>query len=225
MFQLSDYLKLIPSRNASKPNFMQVVANTVQPYVDAQALLAGMEVVYDVDTAIGVQLDAVGKRVGISRIVQIPLPLAYFSWDTATVGWDQGVWKGEFDPTSGTASLDDYHYRILIRAKIASNQWNGTTDTAVAALEPIFVDTGSLIYIQDNFDMSMDVGVVGPLPTQTAWAMLTNGLLDLKPATVQIRSYTVVSVPDTALFGFDVENEYISGWDTGSWGVSELPTS
>jgi hypothetical protein len=36
---------------------------------------------------------------------------------------------------------------------------------------------------------------------------------------VRVDNY-IVSVDSTALFGFDAENEFISGWDVGSWGVT-----
>jgi hypothetical protein len=216
------YQALVGSWYSNLPKFMQVVANYAQPYVDAQTLLTAMEVVFDLETAVGAQLDAVGVRVGISRFVNIPLPDAYFSWGVTGLGWNQGVWKGEFDPSTGTAALDDYHYRIVLIAKVAANQWNGTVASAITTLSPLFADTGSLVIVEDNMDMSMTVAVAGNTPTPTMWALLISGLLDLKPGAVQIRNYLVASVPGP-LFGWGVENQYISGWGVGAWGATELP--
>ncbi|MGC7970039.1 DUF2612 domain-containing protein, partial [Salmonella enterica] len=68
---------------------------------------------FDLDQAIGVQLDAVGEWVGISRNITVPLAGVYFSFDIAGLGFDQGVWKGPFDPDTGLTTLDDDTYRLL----------------------------------------------------------------------------------------------------------------
>ena len=49
-------------------------------------------------------------------------------------------------------------------------------------------------------------------------AILAGGYIPLKPVTVQA-IYLVTSVDASPLFGFDAESQYISGFDTGSWGV------
>jgi hypothetical protein len=42
----------------------------------------------------------------------------------------------------------------------------------------------------------------------------------LKPEAVHINGYYVTSNPGGPLFGFDVENNLISGFDVGAWGVA-----
>jgi hypothetical protein len=65
--------------------------------------------------------------------------------------------------------------------------------------------------------MSMNIGVAGPPLDAVTYALLTNGYLNIKSAGVRINGYFVPSVPDTPMFGFDVENSLISGFDVGSW--------
>ncbi len=79
--------------------------------------------------------------------------------------------------------------------------------------------------MQDNMDMSMNVGISGIIPTPTTWALISGGVLDLKPGAVRVKQYSVISVPNTPLFGFDVDNQFIGGWDQGSWGVSSVPNT
>lgn len=211
------YVSLITSEHADKDKFIAAVRASVAPFADSQAQLANFLPSFDLDSAVGAQLDVIGLWVGASRNVATPLTGVYFEFDNPLLGWDEGFWKGRFDPDEGLTSLDDDHYRALIRAKIAANHWDGTLPSADAILAQLL--EGSTVYIQDNQDMTMTVGVVGAPLDVVLRALLTGGYLTLKPEAVRIDAYLVPSVPATPLFGFDVENSLISGFDTGSWGV------
>ena len=78
--------------------------------------------------------------------------------------------------------------------------------------------TGTLLFVLDNGDMTMTVGIAGELPSLVFLAILGLGLLPIKPAAVRI-NYEITSVDGAPVFGFDVQNEYIAGFDTGAWGV------
>lgn len=186
-------------------------------FVSAQESYGQMVAAYDLDLAIGVQLDAVGKWVGISRNVRTPLEGVYFSFDMDGLGFDQGVWQGPFDPDSGVTSLDDETYRLLIRAKIGANHWGGNLEGSAAILNLIFGGTGTYVFIQDNGDMSIDIGVSGERPTAIFLALLTGGYIPIKPEGVRV-NYYIVPDEDGPLFGFDVGNQYIAGFDVGVWG-------
>jgi hypothetical protein len=68
----------------------------------------------------------------------------------------------------------------------------------------------------------MDVVLVGPQPDAVTLALFTGGYLNLRPAGVGINNYYLPTVPDIPVFGFDVENSSISGFDVGAW-VAPLP--
>jgi len=211
------YLDLIPNWNRNKPKFSANIRALIGPLAGLQAFLAGMPLYFDIDDAIGVQLDVVGEWVGRSRYVALPLENVWFSFDTEALGFDQGNWKGPYDLDAGMSRLDDDHYRILLKAKIAANQWDGTLPGAKAVLEPVF-GGASIVFIQDNMDMSMIIGVAGKIPSAVSLALLAGGYIPLKPEGVRV-NYLVVSVDQTPLFGFDVQNDFIAGFDTGSWGI------
>lgn len=211
---MSIYTALITSQHADKSRFMATVALTTDPFVANQAVLQSLPGAFDLDTAIGVQMDAVGLWAGISRQIKTPLTGVYFAWDTAGVGWDQGYWKRQFDPDQGVTSLLDEPYRLLLRATIALNRWNGQIDTAAAAIAPLF--PANAIYIQDNQNKTMTVAVGGPVLDVVSAALLTGGYLALKPATVRI-NYVFTSAPPAAVFGFDADNAFLGGWDHGAW--------
>lgn len=217
MVDVSQYQTLITSEHSARPKFMALVTGVAQCFVDLQNLMASMPGLFDLDTAVGQQLDVVGEWVGIGRQLSVPLTGIYFSLDTAGLGFDQGTWLGPFDPTTGLVNLPDDAYRTLIRAKIAANTWDGTTEGAAAAYQKLFPGGSPEIVIFDHVDMSMSLAIIGPLPDAVTLALFTNGLLNLRPAGVEINGYFVPSVTSTPFFGFDCENTVISGFDVGCW--------
>lgn len=213
---VSTYTGLITSEHASKPNFSAAVAALCQPSVDQQTVMLAMPAGYDLDTAVGSQLDAVGLWIGISRDLQIPLTGVYFSFDTTGLGFDEGTWLGPFDSTTQLDVLPDDSYRTLLHAKIANNQWDGTIPSAYAFLNPV-LGADNLV-IQDNGDMTMLMGVIGNVALDAVTtALLENGYLDVKPIGVRISHYISPSIPGDPFFGFDLANSTIAGFDTGAF--------
>lgn len=213
---INGYLDLITSEHRDKPNFTAMVAKDVEPGVTVQDLLLAMQsTVFDLDLAIGVQLDVIGQWVGVSRNVSIQVTGIYFSWDAdASIGWDFGSWQDALEPTTITTLPDDT-YRVLIKAKIAANHWDGTTTGMYEIWDAIF--TAYTILVQDNQNMSYDLIIVGGIVDSLTLALLTGGYIPLKPEGVRISSY-IVPVDDGPIFAWDLETEFLAGWDDGSWG-------
>jgi hypothetical protein len=213
---VEEYLALITSEHADRPKFRATVEASVSPLAKVQDMLRSLPAAFDVDTAVGVQLDAVGMWIGQSRRINQQISGVYMEWDgAATVGWENGSWKGEFDPSAGIIDLPDDSYRLLLKANIAANNWDGTIPGAYAVWENIF--KGSYLIIEDLQDMTMAVGVSGiPLSTLDR-ELLTNGYLVLKPAGVRIRDYAVVPT-EGVLFSWDMPtSSAFGGWETGNW--------
>lgn len=220
---IDDYLNLITSEHRDKPVFEATVSAGVSPFAKIQSVLLGMPANFDIDTAVGVQLDALGAWIGRARRIDTPLAGVYFAWDdTATVGWESGVWQGVFDPSSGLVDLPDDSYRMLLKAKIAANAWDGTIPGAYAVWATVFAD--SEIIIQDNQDMSMVVGIAGQRLSAVDEALLVNGYLPLKPEGVRINYYAVPPSPGP-LFAWDSsESAALAGWESGQWAIELIPS-
>ena len=216
MANTDDYIGRLSAYHRATPRFKATVAALCDAAAGVRELYGSMPAAFDLDLAIGAQLDAVGRWVGLDRKVRTPISNVYFSHDIAGLGFDQGVWQGPFDPDSGLTELDDDTYRLLLRAKIGANHWDGTLETSAAILDRIF-GGGTHVFIQDNGDMSVDIGVAGAPPSALFLALLTGGYIPLKPEGVRI-SYYVIPSEEGPLFGFDVQNHYISGFDGGLWG-------
>jgi len=173
MNDINTYLELIPAANQEQPNFMATVNGLCSVSVQIQNVLASLIPLFDVDVAVGAQLDVIGELVGFPRSLQIAVSGIYFSWDdTSADGWDFGIWQ---DPTSpGTLTvLPDDVYRNFIKAKIAANHWDGTTDGAYAVWDSSF--TGVTILIQDGLDMSYKIAFVGAIVDSLTAAVMTAG--------------------------------------------------
>lgn len=222
---VQQYLALITSAYANQPDFNGVVTINVSVASRVQDLLASMIPKFDLDTPpVGDQLDIIGKWVGVSREVSIPISGTgvYFTWDSAdtSIGWDYGTWQPSSLPADVTTLPDDAYWN-LIKGKIAANQWDGTTDGAYAIWNSLFPDF--TILIQDYQNMSYAVGIVGGVVPALTLALITGGYIPLRPEGVKITEY-FVPTDLGPLFGFDLDTAFVSGWESGKW-AREVPAT
>lgn len=212
------YLDRITSQHRQRPNFVGMVDAVTRPAVDLQALFEQLRRAFDLPDAVGIQLDHVGVWVGRQRYLSTPLEGVYFAWDEAGVGWGEGSWRGMYDPESGLVALPDDTYRLLLAAKVAANNWDGTRDGAYDIWEAAFAESGLIILLQDNQDMSIVVGVAGAPLSAILEQLLVQGYIPLKPAGVRISYYAVTTGDgDGSLFAWDCETTALNGWDVGAW--------
>lgn len=216
MATVTEYLDLIPSANRNQPKFTASLSVVLEGLVAVMNTLESMPAAFDIDTAIGAQLDAVGVRVGLSRRLPVPIEGVYFSFGIEGVGFGEGVWRGPNDPTDAIALLDDETYRAALRIKIAANSWNGTVAGAQALLASLS-GGGTYMFMQDNFDMSGTVIVSGVIPSALFKSLLRQLLIVFKPGGVELRTIFASSVSGAPVFGFGLDNDYIGGFGHGAW--------
>lgn len=196
--QVTDYSDLVTSEHNDKPKFVALVGDVAAFPVDARNLLQAMAGDFDIDAAIGVQLDIVGQWVGLTRTVTVQPSVAYPAAAPYQV------------------SLDDATYRRLLKARVLANKWDGTPAAAAAVLAAFYGPVGSFGAVVDNQDMSIDLYLTGVRPTAAEAAALSQMLLPLRPAGVRIND-THVGPAGGPLFGLDVANSFINGPDFGSF--------
>ncbi|HFR3118993.1 TPA: DUF2612 domain-containing protein [Enterobacter roggenkampii] len=222
---MSKYTDLITNYHAGKPLFFQHVDLSTRPLTDVSTSLNSLIAAFDIDTAVGVQLDILGEWIGRSRIVSVPISGIYFSFDTDGLGWDQGVWQGPFDPDSGYTALSDETYRVILKAKIAINNWDGTNDSLPQILDTALTGSGLRMQIVDNQDMTISIWVFQEVDISDVSleliAAIKQGYLTVKAAGVWGGSIEIPAVETPSegnrFFGFDMDNDYIAGFDDGSW--------
>ncbi|EAA5923155.1 DUF2612 domain-containing protein [Salmonella enterica subsp. enterica serovar Teko] len=224
---MSKYTDLITNYHATKPKFVEHIDLVTRPLAETSAAINGLINAFDIDHATGIQLDILGQWIGLNRIVSQPISGVYFSWDTDGLGYDQGVWQGPYDPDSGYTSLSDETYRIVLKTKIAINNWDGRNDSLPPILDAALDGSGLKMQIVDNQDMTIGIWVFPETDISSVSleliAAIRQGYLTVKAAGVWGGSIEIPSVETPSegnrFFGFDMDNEYISGFDAGSWGT------
>lgn len=146
------FLNLVPSENRNNPKFMAWLGVFVSALVDAGNVASQLQTCFDLDNAVGDQLDKTGEWIGLTRYITEPLSLIYFSLDTPGAGLDQADFYAPVPfqqaPTQ-VVTLDDVHYRILLKARVVANNWDGTVEGAYAAWQTLFAAEGYQVLIQN----------------------------------------------------------------------------
>lgn len=221
------YLALITSEHNQQPNYMAMVTALVQPINDVAELEQHFFQYYDLDSAVGNQLDALGEWIGRTRFLPVPIS-GYFSFDIEGLGFDEAPWKRPFDPDTGLVELDDDSYRLLLRAVILANHWDGTIPGIYAAYERLFAGTGYTFAVQDYGDGSMAFVLFSNQPPDNiTLGLFQAGELDFKPAGIQlwhvVPSVYPAGAGGTPIFGFDSATANVAGFDIGAWGIFSNP--
>jgi hypothetical protein len=150
MRSLDDYLGKIINEH-QKPKFLAEMAALLEPFVLMQQFLEGMYEDFDLDEAVGVQLDVLGMLIGISRNVGAPVTNNWFMLDHgSTHGLDNGYWKSPYKTEYYTTVLADEPFRKLLRSRILSNHWDGTIPGAQAILDFYFTDPTTHVWLHDE---------------------------------------------------------------------------
>lgn len=184
--------------------FMQLLAKQAL----ADLFIFDVQSAYDVATAVGVQLDVIGRYVGVSRNIGEPIDKPFFGlWDsTATDPVLQNT-NGLADSTNpavnaqaiyyqadfvgqSNVSLSDSAYRQVIQLKIILN----TNPSTLAAIQDYLQEyLPGLVEIQDNQDMSLTYTLSKSTPLDPA--VLEQFLP--KPAGVAINFLYLTATPST----------------------------
>ena len=181
------YKSLITSEYQNSDKFMRWFSVTLQMLRDGVQVVDALATRdFDLDFAFGKQLDIIGEIVGVKRQVS-------------------------FQPSDGSSPiLGDQDYQILLRAKVARNQWNGLIDNLQELWRVLF--PSGIIIVRDNQDMSMNVFLTGNMsPVQKD--MVIHDLIVPRPEGVLINYF----FGEAPIFGFDIDNEFIGGFDHGHW--------
>jgi len=184
-----DYTTLITSEHNQKPKFSAVVDLLANGAADIAAQILSLPHAFDLDYAIGKQLDIDGQWIGQSRTVSDVLIIGFFGFEddivaepfgeegNAAIG---GRFYEEGEPFSGTSVLSDPEYRTILRAKIIRNHYDGTAQEIATALRYIF---NAPAYIRDPGNMGLTV-VVNSGISLVGQSLLTN--FDLLPRPVGV---------------------------------------
>lgn len=156
---IDKYLDNITSQHRDKPKFIAWLSSSLNIIDHAYIMTKNMDNDFDLDNAIGKQLDILGQIIGRKRTLT-------------------------FQPLNGhNPVLDDETYKLVLKAKVAMNMWDGKIESAYEIWNNIFDDIG--LQLQDNQDMSLTAYVTGYV-NQIRQDLIQHGYIVPKPEGVRI---------------------------------------
>lgn len=174
---IDDYLRQVTSQYQSNPKFMAWMKHHIDTLDGPKEILKNFNFYYDIDEAIGTQLNALGEAVGRNRQL-------------------------DFEPLNGyNPIMTDEVYRLVIKAKIAMNMWDGLLENMYYIWDNIFEDIN--LEIEDKQDMTIDVYIVG-FVNQIRQCLIQEGMIVPKPEGVTINYHTKSYVKDDLYVGMTV---------------------
>lgn len=153
------YLNLITSEHKTKPKYIAYVGKTLDGAVETDTMLEGVDNLFNIDTAVGDQLDKIGTLLALSRDLPINDPRV-------------------------TLPLSDESYRLCLKAKIARDIWDGTIEGYYNLLQTLFPD--SAWDLVDNQDMTMIFNLIQSGLTEEMEALFEFGFIVPKPSGVKL---------------------------------------
>lgn len=182
----------IPDRiYAQYRNKPKAVAWYKIPHTLSASLLTAAEAVrrsYDIDTAVGEQLQVIGRIVVApqSFVAQLPMFPGLFS---LTDGDEFGDEEAMFSALSISqdSTLSDELYRLVIRAKIVKNNGDATIDNILRGMNFLLPDA-EVLRVTDGEDMSFSIEFYGPITNLERFALI-NAQLVPKPQGVRFNGF------------------------------------
>lgn len=132
---IDSYVNHITSEHRDKPNFISWLSSNLKIIDGTYLVLKAMDSNFDIDNAIGAQLNTLGIIIGRQRTLN-------------------------FQPLNGFSPiLDDDTYRLVLKTKIAMNNWDGTIPQMYEIWNNIFSDIQ--LQLEDHQDMSFTAYISG----------------------------------------------------------------
>lgn len=165
------YADLLILQYIGKPKAYAMITATVTPVLIDQMPVA-VQNAYEITTAVGVQLDVIGKYVGVSR--------------------------SGYGTTGQPITLVDSDYIQLIKMVIIKNNSGSSLATIQALLASNFPGQ---IFVSDNQDMGLNYVLVESLGTSDLLELIVTGGYLPRPMAVEV-SVVIVPEHTDPFFGF-----------------------
>ena len=175
MVLVDRYVNLLIKQYWEKPKAKAEITLAAENWQRNFDFYNAFEPAFDLDNAVGVQLDTLGKIVGINRFVEDAIPKRRFGFEgdlTATTFDDaftplpnRAPFRDLFEEKFTPLTLDDPQYRNLIRIKIAINNYAAfmASDDRISIQDIVQLIFEGQAYIVDNLDMTMTLFISADL--------------------------------------------------------------
>lgn len=162
------YVNLLIIQYNQKPNARATIRAIIEQ-LQANGIFFDVQAAYSVETAVGAQLDVLGKYVGIDRFYEGQVLSGFFGFitydevdapppdrigfaDYSDFDTKPGRWLLYTDVISGTLVLGDEDYRFLMKLKIIQNNSNHSHQSID---ESVYAFFGNTVYPDSLGNMEM----------------------------------------------------------------------
>lgn len=149
----TNYLNKITSVHITRTRFMAWLKEALDVFCEIGSVFETMNAAFYIESAVGEQLDVIGKTVGASRA--LPFTSQY-----------------------GSGYLNDDDYRSYIKARILQNMWDGTNESLPLLWQAIYPQL-EMSYV-DGQDMTMVISIRGNV-SNTMTELIQSGLIVPSP--------------------------------------------
>ncbi len=161
------YRGLVTSEYQTAAKMLAWLTASITPFQDGLICLMTFAPAFDINQAVGPQLDVLGNIIGQRRTV-------------------------DFQPSNGVSPiLDDDGYRFLLKARIMQNHWDGRIGTLLAMWRRIF--PGGTLLVTDHQDMTVTLVISGAF-TSIMQDLISHGYIVPRPQGV-LYNYSFPTLP------------------------------
>lgn len=177
------YLSLITSQYKGKPHFQSFLLAFLNKADDLGNCADTITQAFDIDNAVGTQLDILGEILGLSRQLN-------------------------FQPQNGPSEMTDEYYRLCLQCRVIYNSWDGSRKGLENSLQ--FAFPSAAFILVDNQDMSINIVYQSGEADAYSLELLNHGYMLPKPSGVRVNysiNKSVLFGWDSAsgvLYGWDI---------------------
>jgi hypothetical protein len=208
---VSEYTNLLIKQYWEKPKAKAEIQLKAETWDKTRAFLASLDDAFDLDLAVGAQLDVLGRIVGIPREVPEVVEKTYFGFtiNPDSLGFADrfnalrigGPFFDRFSSQYTALQLNDNDYRFFIRVKVALNWASAyvSSDERISIQDVILSAFNGRAYVVDNLNMTLTL-YVSPVVSLERIRLIRR--LNLLPKPQGVRYRVITQAEPGFTFGF-----------------------
>lgn len=211
MPMVDETVNLLIKQYWEKPKAKAEIALQASTWEKTRSFLDALDPAFDLDNAVGAQLDVLGRIVGIGRSVPGVVPKIYFGFsinpnnegfaskfDPQRIG---GPFFSKFSSAFTDLQLGDSDYRFFIRVKASLNRASGylSSDKYIDIQDVVLAAFDGRAYVVDNLDMTLTL-YVSPVVSLDRLRLIR--ALNLLPKPQGVRYKLIIQAEPGSTFGF-----------------------
>lgn len=211
MTLVTETTNLLIKQYWEKPKAKAEIQARAQTWETVNEFLAALDPAFDLDNAVGAQLDVLGRIVGINRNVPSVVAKIYFGFsvNSDSKGFsdkfnnlrESAPFFDKFAPPFTDLQLNDNDYRFFIGVKASLNRASAylSSDEFISIQAVVLAAFNGLAFVVDNQDMTLTL-YVSPIVSMARLRLIQ--ALNLLPKPQGVRYGAIIQAEPGETFGF-----------------------